>query len=378
MLSLSFSFRRLLICMTTFFTLGLAGCESIPELYDDPEKGFKPYLVTSKHIWDLDNVPKPLPNNPCQYGGPHTNQGHSLCNQLHHINENKRNIENAIYSNKTDAWGIGRLSVAVLSASAIAANSHVSVLKGLGILTASLIGYESYFSPPNSNDVKELAVNKLSCLDQAARGLLWHDNWYLEMRQLRRVLHSAMSELAGIAATTTDPSLKNEADNIMVEAENALNLVNKAINTYDQMAPRLNQQRIAINTKMIKDIKSSRPEISAIVGDIVNAQQIKQQSMMETDQQIENISKAAEISHETEVASQNDTLDVVKVLISNNTAGLVQTLSTELTETNKDNDFYLLQGLFVIKATMRKITNITPIYLQAKISADACINTPNT
>ena len=380
-------YRRLnwTLLLIVFFASGCASFES--KLYND-RQGYIPYVDGEAHRWSKRKGDKSY-HPGCNLGGPHSTQGHRLCNSLLHVQEIVGNIQNRASTSTSSAFDITRIGLAILSAAAIAADSHVSVLEGLGIAFATSQGLQTYRNLGASRVAWGTAAARLSCLDQSTRALLWDDSWYFEMRRLRASLHNAMGDLAGFEAVATNSTLKKQATDILSAAGEAMTLADDAVKAYAALAPAVDLARVQIVAAMQTEISEAR-DVEGAVQSILAARAIQSEREAELQEEVEQVEEAADqgsTGSGQESIDQPATMAAATMLVemAEATNGLkplalssrITSKVAELTfngaKVKATPDVLLAAALKSIAGSMKQIANIAPRYTQAQISVEACV-----
>ena len=281
---------------------------------------------------------------------------------------------------------MAQIALAVLSAAAIAADSHMSVLEGLGIGLATTQGIRTYTNTANNRIAWGLATTQLSCLDEASRHLLWDDAWFFQLRALRGSLNNATGILAGLRARSTNEELGKRADAILSEATNAIEMSDQAIQGYAQLAPRIDRHRVLIVSSMQNSIESAR-DIESIVRSITSAQAVSAQANTAVDSAADavrdaasqNTSSGAAGAAATQAADANSAdlaqqMLQTELMVSDISSNIGSMTITKARKTSALGDEERLATLLdAIGLSMRRIANISPRYLKANNDVAACV-----
>lgn len=229
----------------------------------------------------------------CTIGKPATNQGMSLCYELYVSEQYRIEVESQLRKTRIEPYDYTQIALGVLSAGAVAASSHISLLETLGISLATVVGLKTYANVPGSRSARQAAIEGLSCISSTTGHLLWDDRWFFAMRRYRYALHSAVSDSAPYINRVTNSDRLKDYTTLKTAAINSISLADNALIQYAALGKRVSLQRSKTLTDMHDLIDSSRGDVSTIVNSIIAAKAIQQTSNQQVDIVAENAAAAA-------------------------------------------------------------------------------------
>lgn len=229
----------------------------------------------------------------CALGKPLTNQGISLCYALYVSDLYRDEIELQLRKTRIEPYDYSQIALAVLSAGALAASSHISVLETLGISVATAVGLKTYANVPGARSARQAAIEGLSCISAASGHLVWDDRWFFAMRSYRHALHSAVSDSAPYVMETKNSNRLKNYTTLKIAAINSISLADDALIQYAALGKRVSLQRSKTLTDMQDLIDSSRGDVSSIVNSIVAAKAIQLTSNQEVDKVAQDAATSA-------------------------------------------------------------------------------------
>lgn len=359
---------------------------------------------------ELNDIPK-FKYGECSYdgvrlGGPKTSQGDSLCHALIGVKQRQGEIADKLADLSNQGFDYSLMALAVLSVGAIAADSHVSVLEGLGITTAGVAGLRSYAGVAGRRSALARGLESLQCLDTQTTHLLWNDSSYYEMRSARNALNAS---LAGIDSHLTNSGINEElrsrANDVNSAGVKARELADEAIQAYAALGGLVETRRDTIVAELQGVAESSRGNVNEIVSSILSAERVKADRINGVEDkkvEIENLaekgspttSEAANAQAEaaTEIradansamskviASRSEEFSSESANLSSGTALVTGPTYTGSLDSNinvlinkaGNSEARLKSAMAITAYSARLISEIAPQYIAAKAGIEAC------
>jgi hypothetical protein len=296
------------------------GCSSIQLSTEKPYT----YKYKDNKFDTVINERSPYKQSDCVIGGPQSTQGHELCQALIIVDGNARDLGKKILGTDGKAFDAAQLLLAVLSAGALASDSHISLIEGLALGTGSVVAFQQWDGAVTRRFAYKNATSRLHCLKRETVSLLWEENSWYELRRKRRMI----IELIGVleaevqkakatpgADTTSAGSFVVRAENMIVAAKKSLDFIEKSVRDYSSMASLVMEKRMDILTQIKIDTDVSNADLQTLVQGIMNSVETKEKKEEDIQQEAESISETAkqntgsEKSPTTKVQKYEEALD---------------------------------------------------------------------
>lgn len=316
----------------------------------------------------------------CTIGRPATTQGMSLCYELYVSEQYRKKIETQLRKTRIEPYDYTQITLGILSAGAVAASSHISLLETLGISLATAVGLKTYANVPGSRSARQAAIEGLSCIASSSGHLLWDERWFFAMRRYRYALHTAVSDSASHINDTTNSSRIKDYATLRATAVNSLSLADNALIDYAALSGRVLLQRSKTITDMHDLIDSGRGDVTTIVNSIIAAKAVQGTSNQVVDTEAEDSAKvAADATPETPAAAiaqenfEGSIARKVKLSSDDPDATDIPRLVNEIVNTNNASKDKLDAYMGIMSSSIQGIATIAPRYLKAANDVAACV-----
>lgn len=316
----------------------------------------------------------------CPYStDPKTYQARELCRALQRVDQRRSELAEEVTKSPSTFLDYSQLGLALLGAGALAADSHISVLEGLGIVTAGVVGFKAYSNDQARHSIYALGMNGLTCIKASSSHLLWDDRWYFRMRYYRYALVNSNSNAASLADSASAP-LQDKYKNLSEIVRETLTLADKATLSYSAIASVVDGSLINIVNEAQKREYASRADASEIASKILNAQAIKRQENEALDKESEDLQKTAASNTPTTTAASNAmsiveakiTTEVNKDIASSTTMKDVDPTKAVTMLAGTTTDEKMAEALAVMAKSVQEITYIAPRYIKSVNETAAC------
>jgi hypothetical protein len=276
----------------------------------------------------------------CKLGSPSTQQGMALCRSLDRVDQRRVELIEKIQKRHNSSFDLLQLGLGVVGAAAIASESHISVLEGLGIATAGVLGFKSYSNAKERMPAYVSGVEALTCINSSTGHLLWDDKWFYKLRYYRFALIDSSALAASYAANVSaddEPELLKMYAELSKLTSDAIGKADRASANYAALSGVVDTVLIKVVSEIRNREMAARGDVSGIVDNILAAKAIQenQKKVIESEAQAlkegaqENTpSDASVVKAEAALTTQAEVVATASVVVTATDAGAVATDQT--------------------------------------------------
>lgn len=213
--------------------------------------------------------------------------GKKLCSALNSTNSEMERINNISRTLDNKKFDYTLIGLGILSTAALAADSHASVVEGLGIATASMAGIKTYNNTKGRIGIYGIAIRSLACLELSGAPALTYDTNISSLKKHVDLLSDARALIPiYISNSNVSPTLTTTLQQLETPSKAGVELGKSALASYKILGDVIEVMSTDIIDSMNLSIENAR-DISTIIDGIESSIIREQQETEETEEQRE-------------------------------------------------------------------------------------------